>query len=250
MYKEVKSIMKINFMGTSHGYAEKEQFTSATLIEVSGYYYLLDAGAPVEWILVNKDKPFDKIRGVFITHMHNDHVGNLTSVIEPMLRFRYNNNAVCFFPTEDGKNGFLDWMKVLNVSKDLVLSTVQLNVAKEGTIYEKDGLIVSAKYTKHIEKQSFSYVFEADGKKVLFTGDMMGGFHEYPTLVGKEHYDLVVCEMAHAEICDVKEMLRQTDTKRMIITHYFAPRIEGYEEIFKTFPFPVSLAKDGEEIIL
>ena len=41
--------MKINFMGTSHGYAEKCQFTSATLIEVSDFYYLLDAGAPVEW---------------------------------------------------------------------------------------------------------------------------------------------------------------------------------------------------------
>ena len=69
-------------MGTSHGYAEKEQFTSATLIENSDFYYLLDAGAPVEWIMVNTEKPYDKIRGIFITHMHNDHVGSLSTVVE------------------------------------------------------------------------------------------------------------------------------------------------------------------------
>ncbi|MBR6728745.1 MAG: MBL fold metallo-hydrolase, partial [Clostridia bacterium] len=118
--------MKITFMGTSHGYAEKGRFTSATLIEVSDFYYLLDAGAPVEWIMVNKDKPFDKIRGIFITHMHNDHAGSLSTVIHSMLRFRYNNNAACFFPTEKGKNGFLDWMETMNIPKEKILSTREI----------------------------------------------------------------------------------------------------------------------------
>lgn len=243
-------MVKITFMGTSHGYAEKDRFTSATLIEVSDFYYLLDAGAPVEWIMVNADKPCEKIRGIFITHMHNDHVGSLTSIIEPMLRYRYNNNAVCFFPTENGKDSFLDWMKALHLSKDQILSTVEMGVTKEGRIYERNGLTVSAKYTKHIENESFSYVFEADGKKVLFTGDMKGGFQEYPDIIGEEHYDLVVCEMAHTPLCKAQEILKQTNTKRMIITHCYMPMIEGHEQILKTFPFPVSLAKDGDEVIL
>lgn len=242
--------MKITFMGTSHGYAEKEQFTSATLIENSGFYYLLDAGAPVEWIMVNNEKPYDKIRGIFITHMHNDHVGSLSTVVEPMLRFRYNNNASCFFPIEEGKEGFLDWMGILKAPREKILSTIEMGVVTEGIIYNKNGLTVSAKYTEHIEKESFSYVFESDGKKVLFTGDMKGGFPEYLKLVGEAHYDLVVCEMAHTSLCDAQDMLRKTNTKRMIINHYYSPKIEGYEQIFKTFPFPLSLAKDGDEIIL
>lgn len=45
-------------------------------------------------------------------------------------------------------------------------------------------------------------------------------------------------------------MLMATDTQRMIITHYYAPMIEGYEDIFKKFPFPVELATDGMELIL
>ena len=121
------------------------------LIEISDFYYLLDAGAPVEWIMVNADKPFDKIRGIFITHMHNDHVASLSTVIEPMLRFRYNDNAVCFFPTEEGKEGFLSWMEILKTSKEWVLSAVEMGVATEGMIYEKNGLTVAARYTDHIK---------------------------------------------------------------------------------------------------
>ena len=242
--------MKITFMGTSHGYAEKEQFTSATLIEVDKLYYLLDAGAPVEWIMVNKNKSFDKMRGIFLTHMHNDHVGSLSALIDSLVCFRHNDNVECFFPTEIGKEGFLNWMKILKASKEMILSTVKIGVATEGMFYKKNGLAVSAKYTKHIENESFSYVFETDGKKVLFTGDMSANFPEYQSLIGKEHYDLVVCEMAHSSLCNVQEMLKQTDTDRMIITHYYKPRVDGYEEIFKTFPFPVSLAKDGEDIVL
>ena len=243
--------MKITFLGTSHGYAEKKRFTSATLIETAEHSYLLDAGAPVEWIMVNKDKPYDKIRGIFITHMHNDHVGSLSSVIEPMLRYRYNNNATCFFPCEKGRDGFLRWLDTMHAPEEKVTSTVKLVVAKEGKIFDNGDMTVSARPTLHLElydETSFSYIFESNGKKVLFTGDMKGGFPEYAELVGNEHYDIVVCEMAHANFSDVADKLKNTNTDRMIINHYSMRRMEGFEEIVKTFPFPVEISFDGMEI--
>lgn len=241
--------MKITFLGTSYGYAAKNRFTSATLIETSEFYYLLDAGAPVEWIMVNNDMPYDKIRGIFITHMHNDHVGSLSTVIEPMLRFRYNDKATCFFPCEDGKEGFVSWLNTMNVPEEKVRSTVKLRVAKEGEIFDNGDIKVSAKPTLHLGNSSaaFSYLFEADGKKVLFTGDMGLGFPEYSELVGNEHYDLVVCEMAHANLSEVAEKLKNTNTNSMIITHHSPARLEGYETILKTFPFPVEFAADMME---
>lgn len=238
--------MRITFLGTSHGYAEKNRFTSSTLIEVSGFYYLLDCGAPVEWLMVNLDKPFDKIRGIFITHMHNDHIGCLTSVIEPMLRYRYNDKAICLFPSEKGKESYLVWSEALQVPRERVLSTVKMYAAEQGRVYDQNGLLVTARPTKHME-DSFAYVFEADGKKVLFTGDMSAGFREYESIAGNEHYDLVVCEMAHAKLGDVQNMLKKTDTDRMLINHYYHECTENHEEIFKSFPFPVAFAEDCME---
>ena len=118
----------------------------------------------------------------------------------------------------------------------------------KGKVFEDDNIKVFARPTKHLggESNSFAYIFEADGKRVLFTGDMSRNFPEYTEITKGEHFDVVVCEMAHANLSDVADMLKETDTDRMYIHHYHMPRLNGYEEIFKSFPFPVTIAKDGE----
>lgn len=241
--------MKITFLGTSHGCAEKNRFTSGTLIETSDFSYLLDAGAPVESLMVNMDKSFENVRGIFITHMHNDHVANLSSVFTRLIKYNFNDNVTCFFPSQEGIDGFLNWLDVMSVSLDKVKETVKFDVTNEGTIFDNGDIRVIAKPTLHMgEKKAFSYTFEKDGKKVLFTGDMRGGFPEYTQIIGDEHYDLVVCEMAHSNLCEKADMLKNTNTDRMIITHYSPKRMIGYEEILKSFPFPTTISSDGMEI--
>ena len=129
---------------------------------------------------------------------------------------------------------------------------IKLEISDNKKIFESDELSVSAKQTEHFKNssRSFSYTFEHNGKKVLFTGDMALNFPEYSSLTGEEHYDLVVCEMAHANLCDVCEMLKQTNTDKMIITHYNILRLENHEKIFSNFPFPVTIVTDGYEIVL
>lgn len=39
--------MKITFLGTGHGVPSPDRHCSATLVEVGGKRYLIDAGAPV-----------------------------------------------------------------------------------------------------------------------------------------------------------------------------------------------------------
>ncbi len=242
--------MKITFLGTSHGYSEKNRFLSSALIETDEYSYLVDAGAPVEYQMVNLDKPYDKIRGIFITHMHNDHVCSLTTVIEPMLRYRYNDKAVCFFPCKEGKDGFLAWLGAINVPLEKATDTVKFDVVGKGGFFDNGDIKAYARPTLHLgeEVPTYAFVFESKGKRVLFTGDMGQGFPEYPEITGDEKYDLVVCEMAHGNFGQVADMLRRTNTKHMIINHYNMPRMEGYEDIIRTFPFPVTVAEDGFEI--
>lgn len=243
--------MKITFLGTSHGYAEKGRFTSATLIESGKHSYLLDAGGPVEALMVNHDKSYSDIRGIFITHMHSDHVGSLNTVIEPFMRFRYNDKSVCFLPEQNGLDAFIQWLTAIHVDKEQLLKTVKFKVTQPGIIFQNKDTTVTAISSKHLEGgkyPSYAYMFEHDGKRVLFTGDMSLGFYEYPDITGTIHYDLIVCEMAHYNLRQAAEMLKKSNTDRMIITHYYAPQIVGYEEIFKTFPFDIQLSYDGLEI--
>lgn len=241
--------MKITFLGTSHGYAEKGHFTSSTLVEADHLSYIIDAGAPVEALLVNLDKNFADIRGIFITHMHADHIGNLHSLTEPFTRFRYNDKAACFIPEKEGLDAYFAWMKALHTDTDKLQKTVKFEITHEGVIYEQNGLKVTAIPNNHMEHgkyPSFSYMLEHDGKRVLFTGDMDANFPEYEKILGEREYDLVICEMAHASLKDVWEKLSKTKTKKMIITHVYPVQLEDPEVIFKKMPFDVQLAQDGQ----
>ncbi len=245
--------MKITFLGTSHGYAEKGRFTSSTLVEADGCSYIIDAGAPVEALLINHDKDLADIRGVFITHMHADHISNLSSLTEPFTRFRYNDKSTCFLPEKEGLDAFLAWMKALHCDTEKMQQVVKFAVTQEGLIYNENNMKVTAIPTLHMQNgkyPAFSYMLEHGGKRVLFTGDMASNFPEYESIVGDREYDLVICEMAHSRLCNVWEKLAATKTKKMIINHYWAPTTENYEEIFQKFPFDVQLAQDGACLIV
>lgn len=44
--------MKIKTLGTSHDDPTKTRFNSSNLVEESGNYYIIDAGVPVDALLV------------------------------------------------------------------------------------------------------------------------------------------------------------------------------------------------------
>lgn len=245
--------MKITFLGTSHGYPEKDRFTSSTMIEIGQNIYLLDAGGPAESLMVNRGKSMADVRGIFISHMHGDHIVSLPSLIETFVWFRHNNDVACFMPTQEGMDAFFRWYDALHADSAKTREVVRFSVTRPGVIFENSDIRVTAIPTRHMEhfgEASYAYMMEAEGRRVLFTCDMMARFPEYPDIHKGLHYDLVVSEMAHSTLEASQEALRQTDTDRMLITHYYAPQIVGHETILPTFPFDTQLAYDGMEITL
>ena len=244
--------MKITFLGTSHGYAEAGRFQSSALIEVRGKSYIMDAGAPIEYQLATLGKDFNSVEGIFITHAHLDHVGGLAQIVEPFLRYRYNDKCSVFLPDETISKGFDALMSACNVNLEKMKSIVKFNIVKAGLIFDDGNIKVTAVPTKHMTNDihaSFGYIIDDGEKTVLFTGDMAGGFPEYRDVTAGK-YDLVICEMAHADLCNVWQMMAKTDTRKMLINHYHMPRLEGYEEIFRNMPFDTQLAMENQEVIV
>lgn len=75
-------------------------------------------------------------------------------------------------------------------------------------------------------------------------------FEDYDEVVGNEHYDLVVCELAHADLREVADKLAKTNTDKMIINHIYPVRMEGWEEILPTFDFDTRLAQDSLVVLV
>ena len=76
--------MKITFLGTGHGFSEKNKFCSSAAVTVGNRHYLIDAGAPIMTLLQNHDMSFWDVGGIFITHTHGDHMLGLVDFTQQM----------------------------------------------------------------------------------------------------------------------------------------------------------------------
>jgi len=70
-------VVKLTFLGTSHGIPEKNRFCTCNMLELGGDIYIFDAGAPLTELLTNRDIPYEKVRKLFITHCHLDHMNGM-----------------------------------------------------------------------------------------------------------------------------------------------------------------------------
>lgn len=239
--------MEIIFLGTSHGGAEVGRFCSSICLRVDGASYLIDCGAPVEGLLKNRGVPLDSIKSVFITHMHEDHAGMLSAVAKLYPHYEPNGKIKILFPEEDGLIGFKAWAKALHMDLDNEekQKCIALEVVREGVTYEDEHIKVTAIPTDHIKNfPSYAYMIEAEGKRLLFTGDLSGDFHDYPEIVFEEEFDVIVCELTHFTVENAMPKLIKSRTKQMIFSHIYPIRIDVCKA--QKFPFPVMIANDGE----
>ncbi len=240
--------MKLTFVGTSHGIPEADRFCTSMFLEVGENVYIIDAGAPVSPMLLRYGYTHEAVKGVFITHLHGDHFDGLFEFCD-QLGWRYlTANPKFLFPEEKGAELLRFYMKAMTTTK----RELDFNTYKEGNIYSDGTVRVTAVTTDHSNLPSFAFVVEAEGKKILFTGDMHGEFTEFSRLFEGEVFDLVVFEGAHAKLIDYADLIATVNTKEMIINHVHSFRNPQSEmsELAKALPFKFSVAADGMKIEL
>ena len=239
--------MKITFLGTSHGAPETGRYCTSSLIETDGLYYIIDLGAPVEYLLKNSGICMGAVKGIFITHMHADHVDTIASVTKYFASYNKEAEAELFLPEQEAIEPYKAWMKALHIN---VPPRLRVNAVKEGRIYKKDGLAVTAIRTEHIGKDipSYSYIIEGEGKRVLFTGDLSCDFHDFPNESKIQEFNLVVSEFTHCAAEQACSILKDVKTKQMIFSHVLLENTALLDKRNIKFSFPYSVAYDGMTI--
>ena len=250
--------MKIRFLGTSHGLPEANRFCSSTMIEVNGAVYVIDAGGPLLDMLLKAGKTPVDVKGIFITHDHADHMAGLYGFLDTV-NWYYKAAAMKVFLPEQKVCDLLSELLTFVGDRPVDESRICWGIVQEGLVYEDENIKITAAPTAHLKKfgrPAYSYLVEAEGKKIVFTGDLSQWLEaeDYPVAATTQETDVVICEFAHFTPEQIETYMEKTKTKQFWFNHVGSSkkfdRFEAIEEMGKKFPYPVFAACDGDEIEL
>ena len=187
------------------------------LVECGERSYIFDAGAPVTEILEKENYDFSKIKAVFVSHAHDDHIHYLPGLCE-----REDVNAKFYLPDEEQMDKYFKkydrrFFKIC-----------------EGSFYNDLFVKVSSVKTRHLtdwEGNSICHGFmiEADGKKLHITSDMSADLSDFPKYAFNSHLDLLISECAHFEVSELFDVFEKCRAERVAVIHVYPE--EKYNEL-------------------
>ncbi len=244
--------MKITILGSSHGLPEANRKCSSFLVEIGEKRYIIDAGTDITEPFATKNLPLSSIRAILITHMHGDHSNGLIPFLE-LCNWAYKNvNPEIFIPgdVEKVKAALEAWMACNTVNPPRAFP---YKGVAEGVIYDDGTAKFTAFKTKHTAA-SYAYLLEAEGKRVLFGGDLSHGgpSDDFPVSVLDAPLDLAICEAAHFDATDYLPLFKGNKNLKMLcFNHYSEWHIRSvYEAKEALSEIPVFVATDGMEFNL
>ncbi len=238
--------MKLTFIGTSHGVPEGDRRCACTLIEVGDRRYFVDMGTQAIEDVRRRHLPMESIKGIFITHMHGDHINGLVSFVDLISWYFKTCDPRIVLPNLMGVDVLRAW---LMVNSTTLREDLEFQQTQEGPVFDDGFLKVTAFRTQHIEN-SFAYLLEADRRRVLFTGDLKGPEIDFPTAALAEPVDLVIAEAAHFSPLQYQPILEQYEIGRLLVNHYQPRKVPEVWELMGKTQVPVELAMDEMEVEL
>lgn len=223
-------MIKITFLGTCSGTEpEVGRHHCSIVFEINGKYYWFDAGENCSHAAYTNGIDVQRVRAVFISHMHIDHIGglaNLIFTINKVARVRktehINSHSYDIFVPDLEKLAAVKMIANAH-RKGSGVGTVDHKI-EDGLLFEDESIRVSAIHNDHLREadtgdwHSYSYLIEAEGKRIVFSGDVHYP-HELDSLIG-EGCDLLIMETGHHKVADVCEFVKARNIKRLIFNHH------------------------------
>lgn len=221
---------KVTLLGTGAPPPVLDRFGPSTLVEAGTEKFLFDAGRGALQRLFQLKIPFGEISGLFLTHLHSDHVVGfpdlwLTGWIgQPWGRRKVPLPVWGPVGTGDmmshiGKAYQFDIQVRSHYPREGVAIIAQ--DFTEGVVYEKNGVKITAFEVDHGRvKPAFGYRIDYAGRSVVLSGDTR--FNE--NLIRQSRgADLLVHEVA----ASTEELLRESDIARIIAANHTTPEEAG-----------------------
>lgn len=242
--------MRITVIGSSHGVPEPKRKCTSILVEVGENRYFIDMGTQSIEELITRRLPVESVKSIFITHMHGDHTDGLLSFLDLCSWYYQNAHPIIYLPDKVNESvaAIHAWYRCTEGSK---MRDFDFRPVNAGLMYEDEAIKITSYRTYHTGR-SFAYLLEAEGKRVLFTGDLQNPQVDFPKTVLEKPLDIAICECAHFPATDYLPIFGNCENlKKLYFTHYSDKFLPSIIEVRNKLPDkPVIMATDGMEINL
>ena len=234
--------MKITFLGTCSGTEPMPgRHHSSILFEAADRYYWFDAGENCSYAASEIGVDFRRVRAIFISHMHIDHIGGLANLLFTVRKIELMTKTEHAFG--NSFDIFVPDLKKFESVKDVAgarysesVSIVE-HLTEDGVIFDDGIMKVTAMHNTHLKENgdngwhSYSFLIEAEGKKIVFSGDV--GYPEEldPLLDGG--CDAYIMETGHHAPEKVLRYAKEKGAKKLFFTHHGRIILNDYEGTLK-----------------
>ena len=228
-------IIKVTLLGTGCPAPVMNRFGPSIMVEAGDRKFIFDAGRGVIQRLAQIKVQYKEIQGVFLTHLHSDHVVGLPDLwLTGWLNGRRDRPLQVWGPKGTKKmmsnlrEAFEEDIKFRlyedRASPDGV--AIETKDIAEGVVYEESGIKVTAFEVDHgPTKPAFGYRIDYRGRSVVLSGDTRYSENLIKYAKGA---DLLIHEVVSLK--SLKERERGEEWEKMIISHHTTPEQAG--EIF------------------
>lgn len=211
--------MKIRFLGTSHGVPMPGRFCQSILFETEEGLYLVDGGAPVSDLLIREGYDLTRLRAVFVTHQHSDHMLGLFHLLDLATWYFKEMRFTVYLPEESGPAFF---RQVLGFLEGPLSDRIDYRVYTEGAVFSQGDFSVSAHPTRHIAPHpAFGFLVAEGERRVYVTGDMRGDLSDFPSEFLKAPLDLLIPECAHCSAEALFALCEETGAATVAPVHVY-----------------------------
>lgn len=251
--------MKLTILGSGTHYPSLKRNSASYLLQHKGKFYLFDIGAGAIKQLLRIGVDYRKIRHIFITHRHGDHISDLIPyifTIKNQSLFGELKDKIFYFYGPKGFKKFLnDIVDKIVIPEKMPLI---LRVKELGKSQIKVGdLKIKSAPVKHLGGVPvIAYRINYKNKSLVYSGDL--GYDKNIITLSKGA-DILILECGfpdqypiegHLTPAECGKIATQAKVKKLILTHFY-PVCEKYnlkKQAQKYYKGPIILAKDLMEI--